>query len=109
MPLLNSTTKVNAQRTATEVMGLLAAKGASEVSMVYDGIKQPTGLKWIVQSPRQGRVRLCPALPCNIDAAFVKLTEQRIMVTSPESRRQAGDTDFLADPQGLGRGQDGPP
>ena len=107
MPLLNSTTKVNAQRTATEVMGLLAAKGASEVSMVYDGIKQPTGLKWIVQSPRQGRVGF--ALPCNIDAAFVKLSEQRIMVTSPESRRQAGNTDFLADPQGLGRGQDGPP
>ena len=62
MPLLNSTPKVNAQRTATEVMGLLAAKGASEVSMVYDGIKQPTGLKWIVQSPRQGRVGF--ALPC---------------------------------------------
>ena len=27
MPLLNYTTKVNAQRTVTEVMGLLVAKG----------------------------------------------------------------------------------
>ena len=34
MPLLNYTTKVNAQKTVTEVMGLLVAKGANEVSMV---------------------------------------------------------------------------
>ena len=43
-------------------------------------------LKWSVLSPRLGQVGF--ALPCNIDAAFVKLTEQRIMVTSLESRRQ---------------------
>ena len=88
MPLLNYTTKVNAQKTVTEVMGLLVAKGANEVSIVYDDNQQPAGLKWTVQSPRQGRVSF--ALPCNIDAVFVKLTEQRIMATAPESRRQQG-------------------
>ena len=31
MPLLNYTTEVNAQKTATEVMGLLVAKGADEI------------------------------------------------------------------------------
>ena len=31
MPLLNYTTKVNAQKTVTEVMGLLVAKGADEI------------------------------------------------------------------------------
>ena len=76
MSLLNYTTKVNAQKTVTEVMGLLVAKGANEVSIVYDDNQQPAGLKWTVQSPRQGRVSF--ALPCNIDAAFVKLTEQRV-------------------------------
>ena len=86
MPLLNYTTKVNAQKTVTEVMGLLVAKGADEISIVYDDDRQPAGLKWTVQSPRLGRVAF--ALPCNIDAVFVKLTDQRIMVTSPESRRQ---------------------
>ena len=86
MPLLNYTTKVNAQKTVTEVMGLLVAKGADEISIVYDDDRQPAGLKWTVQSPRLGRVAF--ALPCNIDAVFVKLTEQRVMVTSPESRRR---------------------
>ena len=86
MPLLNYTTKINAQKTVTEVMGLLVAKGADEISIVYDDDRQPAGLKWTVQSPRLGRVAF--ALPCNIDAVFVKLTEQRVMVTSPESRRQ---------------------
>ena len=62
------------------------AKGADEISIVYDDDRQPAGLKWTVQSPRLGRVAF--ALPCNIDAVFVKLTEQRVMVTSPESRRQ---------------------
>ena len=86
MPLLNYTTKVNAQKTVTEVMGLLVAKGATEVSIIYDNNQQPAGLKWTVKSPRLGRVVF--ALPCNIDAVFVKLTEQRVMVTAPESRRQ---------------------
>ena len=86
MPLLNYTTKVNAQKTVTEVMGLLVAKGADEISIVYDDDRQPAGLKWTVQSPRLGRVAF--ALPCNTDAVFVKLIEQRVMVTSPESRRQ---------------------
>ena len=86
MPLLNYTTKVNAQKTVTEVMGLLVAKGADEISVVYDDDRQPAGLKWTVQIPRLGRVAF--ALPCNTDAVFVKLTEQRVMVTAPESRRQ---------------------
>ena len=62
MPLLNYTTKVNVQKTAPEVMGLLVAKGANEVSIVYDDNQQPCGLKWTVQSPRLGRVGF--ALPC---------------------------------------------
>ena len=62
MPLLNYTTKVNAQKTVTEVMGLLVAKRANEVSIVYDDSQQPAGLKWTVQSPGLGRVALpCPA------------------------------------------------
>ena len=37
-------------------------------------------------SPRLGRVAF--ALPCNTDAVFAKLTERRVLGTSPESRRQ---------------------
>ena len=45
MPLLNYTTKVNAQKTVTEVMGLLVAKGADEISVVFDDNQQPCGIK----------------------------------------------------------------
>ena len=45
MPLLNYTTKVNAQKTITEVMGLLVAKEADEISTIYDDIQQPAGLR----------------------------------------------------------------
>ena len=38
--------------------------------------------------PEPRLCRVAFALPCNIDAVFVKLTEQKVMVTSPESRRQ---------------------
>ena len=62
MPLLNYTTKVNAQKTVTEVMGLLVAKGADEISIVYDDDRQPAGLKWTVQSPGWAGLLLpCPA------------------------------------------------
>ena len=60
MPLLNYTTRANAQKTVTEVMGLLVAKGANEISIVYDDNQQPAGLKWTVQSPGHGW--LCHAL-----------------------------------------------
>ena len=65
---------------------MLVSKGADEISIVYDDNQQPCGLKWSVLSPRLGRVAF--ALPCNTDAVFVKLTEQRVMLTAQEARRQ---------------------
>ena len=106
MPLLNYTTKVNAQKTVTEVMGLLVAKGANEVSIVYADNQQPAGLKWTVQSPRLGMVGF--ALSSNIDAVFVKLTEQRIMVTAPEARRQQAIRSSCRILKDWGGGPDGP-
>ena len=39
MPLLNYTTKVNSQKTVTEVMALLVAKGAYQVDSASERIK----------------------------------------------------------------------
>ena len=39
MPLLNYTTKVNAQKRATEVMDLLVAKGAYQVDSASERIR----------------------------------------------------------------------
>ena len=42
MPLLNYTTKVNSQKTVTEVMALLVAKGAYQVDSASERIKLGT-------------------------------------------------------------------
>ena len=107
MPLLNYTTKVNAQKTVTEVMGLLVAKGADEVSIVYDNNQQLAGLKWTVQSPRQGRAK--PTLPCNIDCGIRQAHRAEGDGDGAGVPPPAGNTDLLADSQGLGGGPDGPP
>ena len=61
MPLLNCTTKVNAQKTVTEVMGLLVAKGANEVSIVYDDNQQPAGPEVGRPESPAGPGQFCPA------------------------------------------------
>ena len=50
MPLLNYTTKVPAEKTAGEIMGLLARQGASEIMMVYDS-GTVTGISWRINTP----------------------------------------------------------
>ena len=83
---MNYITRVNAQKTVTEVMGPLVAKRANEVPIAYDDDQQPAGIELDRPESRAGQGGF--ALPCNIDAVFVKLTGQRILVTAPESRRQ---------------------
>ena len=43
MPLLNYTTKVPAEKTATEIMALLLRKGATQVMMEFGPEGQPVG------------------------------------------------------------------
>ena len=76
MPLLNYTTKVNAQKTVTEVMGLLVAKEADEISIVYDDNQQPCWPE--VDRPESPAGQGKCALPCNIGAVFIYLSEQRV-------------------------------
>ena len=104
MPLLNYTTKVNAQKTVTEVMGLLVAKGADEISIVYDDNQQPCGLKWSVLSPPWvGLLLLFRAIPTRCSSSSPSQGDGYVAGVTPP----AGNTDFLADPQGLGGGPDG--
>ena len=90
MPLLNYTTKVPAEKTATEIMALLSRKGATQVMMEFGPEGQPVGLKWRVVSAHGP---LSFALPVNVEAVFSVLTQQRILPTNTQSRReQAGRT-----------------
>ena len=85
MPLLNYSTKVSAERTLGEIMQVLVGKGARQIMTVYDAEGVPSGLRWIIES-RHGP--LSYALPCNIEAVFTILTEDRILVRDPAARRQ---------------------
>lgn len=88
MPLLNYTTKVPAEKTASEIMSLLAKKGAVQVMTEFDPTGQPVGLKWRVESVHGP---LGFALPINVDAVFRVLTAQRVLTTNPESRRRQAE------------------
>ena len=85
MPLLNYTTKVSAEKTATEIMSLLSKKGATQVMMEFGPDGQPVGLKWRVDSAHG---QLAFTLPINAQAVFSVLTKQRVLPTSPQGRRE---------------------
>ena len=90
MPILNYTTKVSAEKTAQEIMSLLSKKGATYVQMEFGADSQPVGLKWRVDTAHGP---LGFALPINSEATFKVLTEQRVLPTNPQARReQAGRT-----------------
>ena len=77
MPLLNYTTRVPAEKTVAEIMKTLVGGGARQIVTVYDDEGMLSGLRWSIES-RHGP--LSYALPCNIDAVFAILTEDRILV-----------------------------
>ena len=85
MPLLNYTTKISAEKTASEIISLLSRKGATQVMMEFGATGQPVGLKWRVNSPRGA---LGFALPINTEAVYKVLTAERILVTNDQARRE---------------------
>ena len=85
MPILNYTTKVSAEKTASEIMSMLANQGAKQVMMDFGDDAQPVSLKWRVETPK-GPVAF--ALPIRAEAVFEVLTKQRVLINSPESRME---------------------
>ena len=85
MPLLNYTTRVPAEKTVAEIMKVLVDGGARQIVTVYDAEGLLCGLRWSIES-RYGP--LSYALPCNIEAVFAILTEDRILVRDPAARRR---------------------
>ena len=85
MPLLNYTTKVSAEKTASEIISLLSKKGATQVMMEFGDAGQPVGLKWRVDSPRGA---LGFALPINPEAVHKVLTAERVLVTNDQARKE---------------------
>ena len=88
MPLLNYTTKIAADKTASEIVALLARKGATNVMITFGTQGQPIGLKWRVESPSGP---LAFALPVNAEAVFEVLTKQGVLKSNAASRREQAE------------------
>ena len=85
MPLLNYTTKIPAEQTASEIMSILVRKGATDILTHYGPGGMATGLKWRMESAN-GTMGF--SLPINTDAVFEILTRDRVMKTNPGARMQ---------------------
>ena len=84
MPILNYTTKVPAEKTASEIMAMLAEKGARQVMMDFGDDHQPVSLKWRVDTSTGPQAF---SLPIKADAVFEVLTKQRVLPSNPEARK----------------------
>jgi hypothetical protein len=75
MPILSYTTKVAPKRTASEIQGLLASKGAQRVSIDYDKQGEPTAVEFMIaihEQPVHFR------LPCNVDGVQRALLQSKL-------------------------------
>ncbi len=84
MPLLNYTTKIEAAKTASQIVEILATHRATNIMLDYDGLGSVTGIKWRVDT---GGESLGFALPVNVEAVFQVMTKQRISLTDAGKRR----------------------
>ena len=66
-PLLNYTTKIPANQTASEIMSILVKKGATDIVTHYGPAGMATGLKWHMETAN-GTMGF--SLPINADAVF---------------------------------------
>jgi hypothetical protein len=85
MPLLNYSTTVAAEVTASQIVALLVRKGARNILLDYDGNGSVTSIKWRVEG-KYGPLGF--GLPVNVDAVFDILTKERRLTTDPVRRRQ---------------------
>ena len=74
MPILNYTTKIAPTKTIAEIQTILGVKGASRVSVDYEG-GQPVAIHF--ELPFQGK-QLPFRLPCNVTGVLNVLKKQKV-------------------------------
>lgn len=88
MPLLNYTTKIEAAKTARQIVDILAKHRATNIMMDYDGRGNVTGLKWRVD---RDPAPVAFALPVNVEAVYQILTKQRVNLNDGGRRRKQAE------------------
>ena len=84
MPILNYTTKIEAAKTASEIMALLTRKGVTEILTQYSNEGEIQGLQWRYNT---GGGPLTYAMPVNVEGVFRVMTNQNIIPGNELSRR----------------------
>jgi hypothetical protein len=75
MPIKNYTTDVAEERTVSEIMGLLASKGARSIEVNYDQRNRPSAVSFILMlGPEKIPVPL--RRPCNFTGVFRAMARQ---------------------------------
>lgn len=90
--LLNHSTQIDPLKTAGEISGLLAAKGAKSINIEYSG-GEPVGLSFIIAVPTpKGAMDMAFRMPCNPDGALAAMRSSgvpRSFLTPQQAKRVA--------------------
>jgi hypothetical protein len=70
MPIKNYTTSISEEKTVGEIMGLLAAKGARSIQVVYDDQSRPQGISFVLLIHN---LPIPFRLPCNFEGVHKSL------------------------------------
>jgi hypothetical protein len=90
MPIKNYTTSIAEEKTVGEIIGLLTAKGARTINMVYDERGRPEGVSFILVL---SAVPIPFKLPCNFAGVFRCMAAA---YSQPAARRR-----FERDPESI--------
>lgn len=82
MPLLNYTTNIDPEKTAGEIIGILARAGARALQIEYDHLQNPAGLSFMIATPKG---ELSFKLPISADAVLKVLVKQSMKGQVPKS------------------------
>ena len=84
MAIKNYTTEVDVYKSLGEIQGELAKHGARQIMVEYDGVGEPIGVTFTVDTPvgRRGF-----ALPANIDGVMAVFQRQRVSADRKQAVR----------------------
>lgn len=86
MPIKNYTTKIPAPQTVGEIQGILAAHGARQIMVNYDGSGNPIGIFFSIETP-EGPRGFC--LPANVEGVRAVFSRQKVKDASGQAERTA--------------------
>jgi|SRR5579863_58222 len=73
-PIFMGSTKIDPQKTASEIMAVLVASGARQISSDYDSTGRISGLRFVIETQGQS---LAFALPVRAEALMKRLRNDR--------------------------------